>query len=404
MSRSHHRTGAALLTTLLAQTIGSAAVFAPTVVAPLIAASMSLPVAAVGLYISAVYIGAMVTSVLSGPVVVALGGTRMSQLSLLACALGLLCVSSSFAPLALLGALIVGLGYGPLTPASSDVLIRAAPPHRLALIYSIKQTGVPLGGVIAGAVLPALALAAGWRWGLVWLALACLASAAIIAPFRSALDGSRSGRVRRPGWRDAIEPVRFTLRDRSLRILGAVSFVFSATQVSLTAYLVTFLTQDLRWQLIAAGLALSISQAAGMAGRVLWGWVADSGLGSRRTLILLASAMALSALSVLALDAATPRWAVVALMAVFGSTAVGWNGVFLAAVARLAPPGQTAVVTGGTLAFTYLGVVIGPLLFGAFATGTGSFATAFAALALPLVLCLALILRLVDGGRRLADG
>jgi sugar phosphate permease len=269
----------------------------------------------------------------------------------------------------------------------------------MSLVYSIKQTGVPLGGVIAGAVLPVLALAMGWNWGLAIVGLACVACALVIAPFRSALDGERSGAVRRPGIGDVLEPVRFTLRDPSLRILGTVSFVFSATQVSLTAYLVTFLTRDLHWQLVAAGLALSVSQAAGVFGRVLWGWVADTPMGSKRTLIVLASAMATSALSVLTLDATTQRWLVVLLMALFGATAVGWNGVFLAAVARLSPPGQTAVVTGGTLAFTYLGVVVGPLLFGVFATGAGSFAIAFAILALPLSLCLVLILRLVNDGR-----
>ncbi|MDQ3215971.1 MAG: MFS transporter, partial [Pseudomonadota bacterium] len=108
-------------------------------------------------------------------------------------------------------------------------------------------------------------------------------------------------------------------------------------------------------------------------------------------------------LSVLAIDASTPGWIVVALMAAFGATAVGWNGVYLAAIARLAPSGQTAFVTGGALAFTYLGVVIGPPMFGAIAEASGSFSVAFSLLAVPLLLCAFLLLGLDDPRRAAAE-
>ena len=41
-------------------------------------------------------------------------------------------------------AVVVGLAYGPMTPASSVALSRWAPANRLGLIMSIKQTGVPI--------------------------------------------------------------------------------------------------------------------------------------------------------------------------------------------------------------------------------------------------------------------
>ena len=48
--------------------------------------------------------------------------------------------------------------------------------------------------------------------------------------------------------------------------------------------------------------------------------------------------------------------------ALFGATAIGWNGVQLAEVARLAPPGTAGEVTGATGFVTFAGVVIGPPL------------------------------------------
>jgi MFS family permease len=59
--------------------------------------------------------------------------------------------------LLILSALCIGVGYGPITPASSHVLIRTAKPSDLALTFSIKQTGVPAGAAVAGAILPGVA-------------------------------------------------------------------------------------------------------------------------------------------------------------------------------------------------------------------------------------------------------
>jgi hypothetical protein len=46
----------------------------------------------------------------------------------------------------------------------------------------------------------------------------------------------------------------------------------------------------------------------------------------------------------------------------FGLTSAGWNGVFLAEVARLAG-GEIARVTGGVLVIAYAGLILGPLAF-----------------------------------------
>src|SRR4029079_18591922 len=88
-----------------------------------------------------------------------------SQACVLLCALGVCSIAAAPAttPLLLvLAAIIVGLGYGPITPASSHLLQRTESPSRLALTFSIKQTGVPAGVALAGALLPAATLAIGW--------------------------------------------------------------------------------------------------------------------------------------------------------------------------------------------------------------------------------------------------
>jgi len=76
----------------------------------------------------------------------------------------------------------------------------------------------------------------------------------------------------------------------------------------------------------------------------------------------------------------------------YGASAVGWNGVFLAEVARSAPQGQVGTATGGTQFFTFGGAMAGPPVFTAIVSATGSYAWGFAFFALvPLVISLRLL-------------
>jgi MFS family permease len=114
--------------------------------------------------------------------------------------------------------------------------------------------------------------------------------------------------------------------------------------------------------LVSAGLVLSVSQGGGIAGRVLWGGVADranrwSQAGSRLVLGGLSIGMVLScaAMGLVAKD--WPMAALVFVAAAYGLTGASWNGVLLADVARLAGPAEASRATGGTLFITFFGVV-----------------------------------------------
>jgi MFS family permease len=97
--------------------------------------------------------------------------------------------------------------------------------------------------------------------------------------------------------------------------------------------------------------------------------------------------MAGSSLATALLHTSMPTLLVFAILFVFGASATGWNGVYLAEVARRAPPGMAGVATGGTLAITFLGVVLGPPVFGAVSAALGSFRYGYAALAIPVLVC-----------------
>ena len=132
-------------------------------------------------------------------------------------------------------------------------------------------------------------------------------------------------------------------------------------------------------------------QGAGFVGRVGWGWVTDRWIGARPLLAALGAGTIASTAAAIAFSDAWPLAGLVAGCAALGLTAVGWNGIYLAEVARAVPIDKVGSATGGIMMFTYVGVVLGPTAFGAIVATTGSYAAAFIAIdALVLVTVLAL--------------
>jgi MFS family permease len=350
--------------------------------APAAAPSLGVSPAAVGYFVTLAYIGSMIGTVTAGGWVARFGPIRVSQVGLVLCGCGLAVAASGSLAAVLAGALLLGLGYGPATPASSVILVRAAPPGMLALTFSIKQTGVPLGTAIAGAAVPSMVLGLGWQAAALGIGIACALFALLIAPLRGRYDAGRN-----PGTalslRSAFAPVLLVLRIRPIAELALTSVVYGGVQITLVAYLVTFLSESFGLSLVLAGMVMAASQLASVAGRIAWGVFADRFSTRRATLGLLGIGMGLTALAGLAAGPHWPLWAMFAFAMALGATAVGWNGVFLAEVARLAPPDRVSDATGGTSFFTFLGVVLTPSLFHAVLDASASYGTTYALVGLP---------------------
>jgi MFS family permease len=146
---------------------------------------------------------------------------------------------------------------------------------------------------------------------------------------------------------------------------------------------VTFLVESFALSLVLAGLVMAVAQIASVTGRIVWGVLADRMLKRRTMLGLLGIGMGISSLLALVAGPEWPRWLLFVYASAFGATAVGWNGVYLAEVARLAPEGRASAATGGALFFTFLGVVVTPPLFNAVLALAGSYAVAYAVFAAP---------------------
>jgi predicted MFS family arabinose efflux permease len=223
-----------------------------------------------------------------------------------------------------------------------------------------------------------LALTVGWQWTFLGVALVGIGVVLAAERIRPVLDADRLP-ARPVSIAGIFVPLRTVFASPALAELSLVGFTYAAMQVCLMSFLVVYFTETLGFPLRYAGYALTIANLGGIVGRVSWGAIADHFIAPRRLLGLLGLASACCSLATLAF---TPTWPWLGLLAVctcFGATAIGWNGVHLAEVARRAPKGQAGAITGACGFLTFAGVVVGPPLFALLATLTESYRAGFAA-------------------------
>lgn len=365
-----------LSVTLAIQAMVSLVAVTVPVLAPSAAPDIGISATSIGIYVSLMYFGCMLSSLWSGDFILRYGALRVSQACLIFCGIGLMLTAFGTIPAMIASALVIGFGYGPITPASSHILSKNSPARLMSFIFSVKQTGVPLGGALAGAVVPILVISAGWQNATLTIGIISILLAIAFNPIQSKFDHDRQP-DRRVSLKGVSKPLKMVLSHRGLSHLAIISFLYVGLQLCLFSYLVIYLTNDIGMSFVAAGFTLSAAQISGTIGRILWGIMADRYVRPRLLLGLLGIGMAIGAVATAAISPAWPSYTVVLIIIFFGTTAIGWNGVYLAEAARLSPPGHVGGATGATLFFTYLGVVIGPPIFAAVASATNSYSMAF---------------------------
>lgn len=174
---------------------------------------------------------------------------------------------------------------------------------------------------------------------------------------------------------------RLLLSHRELRRISLSAFLFGGVQLSFASFLVVYLVEHAALSVVRAGAVLSAGMLSGAIGRLVWGAAADYFRNARAVLIALG---VISAICAMLITQVTPNWPyalIVALASVFGAATLGWNGVYIAELARVAPQGKVAMATGASLSCAYLGAVTVPPVFAWILSLGGGYAAGYLMLA-----------------------
>jgi MFS family permease len=312
-----------------------------------------------------------------------IGGMRTLQITLFMGAAGMAFLLYPGFTIALLACFVMGLSNGAANPAGSEVLQKYSPPGKRNLMFSIKQAGVPLGGVIAGLLVPLVIMLAGWRAALFACALLVIVPSVVTWHLSAGLDELPENRGRlsliptMQSLRALKVPLASLLDNPGLLKMSFVGCLFGVSQSCWFTFTVIYLIEKLNFSLGLAGVVFAVMQAGGVIGRVALGWLSDR-LGSAN--ITLSIAAVLSAATTVMLGLTTPQWplwAVVLLAFVAGCTAASWNGVQIAEVARRSPAHLISETAAGSSILVNMTNMLAPMAFAAFVAVVGRYDIAF---------------------------
>jgi len=384
---------APLVAFLIVRTAGSAAFLCLQVASPAASAAMGIDPRLVGLVSAMAFMGSGIGSPAASGLVGRAGALRIMQGSLVAGAVSLVIASLGHPLFYLLGAALIGLSNGPITPAGSDLLVRRTPRHLLSTVFGVGQTGVTFGTALVGVLVPAVTVRAGWQAGIWCVAGLNLLAALAAEPLRGALRDTPSPTGHRVGLAVIIDSTRMVLRHPLLRETAICSAIYGAMQWNFGSFLVTYLVDELRLPYVTAGISLSLAQISGAGGRVAWGVVADRIGDQRKVLGIIGLIMTVCGAAVALFSDAWPVLAIHAVCVVLGFTAIGYNGIYLARIAALAPVGQSAFATGGALVVFNIVAVVSPLVFSGMAAALDRYGYGFALLAVGTMLAASMFFR-----------
>ncbi len=346
-----------------AQTTASMAFFSVAILAPTLRRHFDLSLHEIGIVLAAFTIGMTPTLLPWGLLADRVGERLVLPIGLGTSAIALagVGIAAGFTQLVLL-LVASGALSASVNAASGRAVMHWFDPTERGLALGIRQTNVPLAGLVAALTLPALAAAAGLGWTYVILAAACAAGALAGAMLLRTPPGSQLPTGSRP------HPAR-PLRTTAIWMVSAGSGLLVMGQTATMSFTVLFLNEGRGFSTGAAALVLAASQVVGGTLRILVGLWSDR-LGTR-IVPLCRLALAVSAsLAVVGVVARSSAWVVVPVLAIAGAIGLSWNGLSFVAVAEIAGTAASGAALG--LQQTVLGVggIIAPITFAALVAGT----------------------------------
>ncbi len=333
---------------------------------------MHLDLSQMGLLSSATLAGVFVGMLLAGRLVDSRGPRWLLTRGVAAMAIFVVLAGqiSAYGPL-LAVLFVIGLTSAAVPISSSRSIFEGFLDSARGLVMSLRQTGVPIGGILAALLLP-LALAH-FSLPLVWAGLAAvllLTSALFYLHLPRRRPATNRGGHSLRGMLPAIWPT-------------LLSWMLVSGQYTVIAYIIPDLRANLGWTTALGGVGLAVAQVGGITGRLVSGTLSDF-TGGRRApvLIVLAFVAACASLAVGVMPPASGAVVVFTVLFMLGFGTIGWASTTNLWAAECVPLARSGEAMSWPSAASFLGSALYPPLFGHVVDMTHRFADAWFALAL----------------------
>ena len=332
--------------------------------APFLVEDAVITVEQIGLVTATYYVVAIAVSPAGGRFTDVHGPTA-GLLALLAIhAVAMLVYASSPGVLVLsAGAAVGGVAQSLANPSTNGLVVETFPARGRSFVLGVKQAGVPLASLLAGAFAPLAASRFGWRAvciGVMAFGLTVLLVAQQRLRRRPA--GTRVAAAEAPGG-----PVPAAVRQ-----LNIYALLMGVGTSATTTYVVIHAVDALGFSPARAGALAAEVGLLGGAVRVVGALSSERGglpLQSLRWMGLAAAAGA----AVVGLAPHVGSWSVWLGVGLLGGSVLGWQGAGQIAVVGAAGAGRIGSASGMLMRWFFTGQLVGPVLFGVLLAVTGTY-------------------------------
>lgn len=183
---------------------------------------------------------------------------------------------------------------------------------------------------------------------------------------------------------------------KDMILVTLIGIFFMVSQHSFVTHSILYFTKKLNYTVGFAGVIAVLSLGSGATARIGWGIFSDYLVkGSRKLILIFLSIMGIFSTGAIgSLEPSSPIWFVLLSIILFGFSCIGWNAVWLTTIGELSGKELVGMATGICVTASYMGMMLGPLVFGYIIDSTGSyrFAWMFLALCSTIVLLMSILL------------
>ena len=261
--------------------------------------------------------------------------------------------------------LLIGMFYSVSQPGGSKVILKWFRKENRGLAMGIRQAGIPIGGALAGVLIPFLTVQYNMTYAINSIACICIIGGLLFFMFYKepyVQEEARKGHNNISFWME----LKVVICKKELYPIYITGICMISLQMVLVGHFMKFLAGEQSITSIVAGTVFSVMFFSGMIGRIALATISDVLYkGNRRIPLFIAVCASIGLMLLLVMNIHTITSGVLyGVSALLGFFSIGWFSLFIAEVAELASEESVGITVGLALTLNQIAIIVAPVLFG----------------------------------------
>lgn len=261
---------------------------------------------------------------------------------------------------------MIGIFYSTAQPGGSKVIMKWFPKTLRGLAMGIRQAGIPIGGAMAGAIIPVVSIKYGWPSAVYVLSGLCIIGGLLFFIFYREPSLHEAPSLAEPQVKSFRKQLQEIMKNKALYPVFFTGICMVSLQMVIVGHLTIFLAHNASLSPMLAGQIFSVSLFFGMLGRIILAAISDYFYkGNRRKPLLFSVLAAFASVFIFTMNIHTlPLWSLFLLSGWLGFFGIGWYSLFIVEVAEKSLADSVGVTVSFALTLNQFAIILAPPVFG----------------------------------------